>query len=442
MRDIFVTIIVFGSLPFIFYRPYIGVLMWSWLGYMNPHRLCWGFAYNFPFAQIVALVTMLAMLFSSENKRIPWTRETVVLVMFIAWMCVTTIFAVHGALAQAELIKVLKIQLMTFVTLMLMTNRHRIDLLVWIIVLSLDFYGIKGGIFTLTTGGGYHVRGPQGSFIGGNNEIGLALIMTIPLVRYLHLQAKKVWLKWGLMAAMGLSVVAILGTQSRGALLGLVVMGAMLIWKTRRRFTLFIVMGSIMLAGISFMPGSWHERMETIRHYQTDASAMGRINAWEFAINVAKDRPIVGAGNVAFLPDLFARYAPDPDNVHDAHSIYFEVLAEHGFVGFGLFMLLGWFTWRSCSLVAKQARPHAEAQWIADLAGMLQVSMVGFAVSGAFLGLAYFDLYYHLIAIVILMKVQMRQLESQPKAFDEEEQSRDGQPAQRGRVAIARFGGK
>lgn len=413
MRDLFVTLAVFGSLPIIFYRPYVGILMWSWIGYMNPHRLAWGFAADFPFAMIIAVVTLAAMLFMREQRRIPWTRETVILLVFILWMCVTTMFALNPEPAMHQLIKVLKIELMTFVTLMLMKDRFRIDLLVWTIALSLGFYGVKGGIFTIASGGGYHVLGPPHTFIGGNNEMGLALVMIIPLMRYLHLQASKVWVKWGLMAAMGLTIVAILGTQSRGALLGLTVMGAMLIWKTRRRFALFVVMGAVLFAGISFMPGSWHERMQTIENYQYDESALGRINAWEFAFNLAKDRPILGAGNQAFTATLFARYAPDPENVHDAHSIYFEVLAEHGYVGLALFLLLGWFTWRSCSQSAKQARPHPQGQWVADLAAMLQVSLVGFATSGAFLGLAYFDLYYHLIAIVILLKVQARQLTAQ-----------------------------
>jgi probable O-glycosylation ligase (exosortase A-associated) len=421
MRDIFVTLVVFGSLPMILYRPYIGVLMWSWIGYMNPHRLCWGFAYDFPYAMIIAIVTLTGLLFSKEKKSIPWTRETVVLIMFIIWMCITTIFAVHAEIANDQLIKVLKIEFMTFVTLMLMKDRHRIDMLVWTIALSLGFYGVKGGVFTVMGGGISHVLGPPGSFIGGNNETGLALIMTIPLMRYLHLQTKRNWVKWGLTAAMGLTIVAILGTQSRGALLGLMVMSAMLIWKTRRRFALSIVVGTVLFAGISFMPGSWHSRMQTIDNYQNDPSALGRINAWEFAFNLAKDNPILGAGYQAFMPDLFVRYAPDPSNVHDAHSIYFEVLAEHGFVGFGLFILLGWFTWRSCSLVVKQARPQPDGQWMADLAGMLQVSLVGFATSGAFLGLAYFDLYYHLIALVILLKMQSRQLTAQVMAASSQE---------------------
>ena len=441
MRDVFVTAVIMGSLPFILRRPYIGILVWAWIGYMNPHRLCWGFAYDFPFAMIVALVTLTALLFSKEEKRIPWTRETIVLAMFILWMCVTTVFAVHPQLAQDELVKVLKIQLMTFVTLMLMTNRFRIEALLWVIVLSLGFYGVKGGIFTITSGGGYHVMGPEGSFIGGNNEIALALIMTVPLMRYLQLQATLARVKWGLTVAIALTVVAILGTQSRGALLGLSVMAVMLLWKSRRRFVFLLLLGPVLFAGYQFMPESWHDRMMTIETYQEDASAMGRINAWRMAINLAKDRPLVGAGNVAFLPDMFARYAPDPDDVHDAHSIYFEVLGEHGFVGFGLFMLLGWYTWRSCSTVAKQARAHADGQWIADLAGMLQVSMVGYAVAGAFLGLAYFDLYYHLIALVVLLRVQMGRLAAEPAAVAETGEAEEVRRFGR-RRAFARVGGR
>ena len=68
MRDILVTAIVFGVLPFIFKRPWIGILLWCWLGYMNPHRQAWGFAYDFPFAFITAIVTIAAFLFSKEKK--------------------------------------------------------------------------------------------------------------------------------------------------------------------------------------------------------------------------------------------------------------------------------------------------------------------------------------------------------------------------------------
>jgi probable O-glycosylation ligase (exosortase A-associated) len=97
MRDIVLTAIFFGMLPYVFSRPYIGVYIWSWLGFMNPHRLCWGFAYEFPFAQIVAIVTLISVLKSKdEPKKIPWTRETVLLLMFILWMLFTTFFAFNS----------------------------------------------------------------------------------------------------------------------------------------------------------------------------------------------------------------------------------------------------------------------------------------------------------------------------------------------------------
>ena len=109
MRDIALAIIVFGSLPFILSRPYIGILMWSWLGYMSPHRLSYGFAYDFPFAQIVALTTLVAFLFNRESKHFPINSLTTVWLLFLAWMCITTVFAIFPEVSLAQLIKVAKI---------------------------------------------------------------------------------------------------------------------------------------------------------------------------------------------------------------------------------------------------------------------------------------------------------------------------------------------
>jgi len=274
---------------------------------------------------------------------------------------------------------------------------------VWVMALSIAFYGIKGGIFTIVNGGVYHVRGPEGSFIGGDNEMGLALIMTIPLLRYLQVTVRNIWLRGGLHAAMVLCAVATVGSQSRGALLGLVAMGTFLWLKSRNKiFTAILGIIAISLV-LLVMPQQWYDRMSTIQNYETDPSAMGRINAWKMAFNMAKNRPL-GGGLDAFQSYSFALYAPDPDNVHDSHSIYFEVLGEHGFVGLALFLMLGLMTWRTASWVIGRARRDREKRWVADLAAMIQVSLVGYATAGAFLGLAYFDYYYTLIALVVLCK--------------------------------------
>jgi probable O-glycosylation ligase (exosortase A-associated) len=391
MRDIVLTAIFFGMLPFVFSRPYVGIYIWSWLGFMNPHRLTYGFAYEFPFAQIVAIVILFSVVRSKETMRVPWTRETVLLLIFILWMFFTTFFAFNPDGAWQQWDKVWKIQLMLFVTLMLIDTKQKLDWLIWVIVLSLGLYGVKGGIFTIVQGGAYNVMGPAGSFIGGNNEIGLALIMTIPLMRYLQLQAKDVWIHQGVTVAMLLTGIAVIGTQSRGALVGVTVMGAFLWLKSRSKlFTLLII---LVVAGalVTIMPQEWYDRMATIETYEEDKSALARINAWWMAYNIATAR-ITGGGFEAFIPGAIRQYAPNPGIGADAHSIYFEVMAEHGFIGFTMFMLLAWFTWNTGNRIRRLARRSPEAKWAADLAAMIQVSMIGYAGSGAFLGLAYFDL--------------------------------------------------
>lgn len=403
MRDVALTLVIFGTLPFIFWRPHIGVLVWTWIGFMNPHRLTWGFAYDMPFAMIVALVTLVSLLISREPKKIPWTRESIVLLVFLVWMLLTTIQAMYPWLAWPHFNQIWKIQLMVFVTMILMQSKERINQLVWVIAMSIGFYGIKGGIFTIVHGGVYHVRGPEGSFIGGDNEMGLALIMTIPLLRYLQLTTRSMWVRSFLAAAMVLCAAATVGSQSRGALVGLVAMGTFLWLKSRNKvFTAALGVAAIGLV-LSVMPQQWYDRMSTIQTYEQDQSAMGRINAWKMAFNMAKDRPL-GGGLESFQDYSFALYAPNPDDVHASHSIYFEVLGEHGFIGLGLFLMLGLMTWRTAAWVIRRARRDREKRWAADLAAMVQVSLVGYASAGAFLGLAYFDYYYTLIALVILCK--------------------------------------
>ncbi len=403
MRDIFVTILIFGTIPFILSNPVVGILVWCWLGFMNPHKLCWGFAQTFPFAQVVALATLFSLTLWKEPKKILWTRETRTLLLFTLWMFFTTLWALNPEGAWEQWDKVWKIMLMTFVTTMVMTTPKRLQLLMWVTALSIGFYGVKGGIFTLLTGGSFMVLGPGMTFIATRGAIALALNMTLPLLRYLQLTSTKTWMRLGFGAAMALTGLAIIGTHSRGGFLGATATAFFLILKTRRKFLYSLLLGLTAYGILMFMPSMWAERMETIETYEEDASAMGRINAWYFAFNLAKDRPI-GGGFECFRSWLFRRYAPNPDDVHDAHSIIFEVLGEQGFVGLGLYLTLLIMIWRSCTWIRQNARETPETRWLFDLASMIQVSLVGYVVSGAFLGLAYFDLYYHLIAVVVLAR--------------------------------------
>ena len=82
-------------------------------------------------------------------------------------------------------------------------------------------------------------------------------------------------------------------------------------------------------------------------------------------------------------------------------------MGEHGFIGLALFLLLLWLAFRNGTWIKKNAASREDLRWAADLGAMVQVSLVGYAVGGAFLGMAYFDLYYHLAAISLLTRLQV-----------------------------------
>jgi probable O-glycosylation ligase (exosortase A-associated) len=405
MRDIVITLIVFGSLPLIFKRPYIGVLMWVWISVMNPHRLSWGFAYSYPFAAIIAAVTLLALLFTKEPKKLPMTPVIVTLIAFTAWMNVSTLFALWPDESVVMLQRVMKTMLMTLVTAMLIKTRKQLDLLIWALVISLGYYGVKGGLFTVLTGGGSTVWGPEGSYIEGNNEVALAFITIIPMMFYLLLVSENKWVRRGMAVSMLLCTFAALGSYSRGALLGLSCMLLFLWLKSPKKVVPAVIMVLLIPIAVSFMPARWSQRMDTIQTYKSDASAMGRINAWHMATNLALDRPLVGGGFEIYNRVSFARWAPDPEDLHAAHSIYFQCLGEHGFVGLGLYLLLALLTWLKGSWIIRKTKRVPELKWASHMATMIQVSMIGFASGGAFLSLLYYDVPYYLMAAMVVTGV-------------------------------------
>ncbi|MET0081757.1 MAG: putative O-glycosylation ligase, exosortase A system-associated [Sedimenticola sp.] len=410
MRDILLLLIVFSSIPFILKRPYIGILMFAWISYMNPHRLTWGIAYDFPFAALILAVTAIGLLITKDMKKLPSGYFVIyVWIAWAVWMNFTTPFALEPEVAASEWERAVKIQLVSFLTIMLLQSKERLMIFIWVVALSVGFYGIKGGVFTILTQGNYLVWGPEGTFFSGNNGLAIALLMVLPLIRFLQVESDNKWIKLFLIGSMILCALSVIASYSRGAFLAAAAVAFYLLLKSRHKIVIAPVLILSAVSMLWFMPEKYFDRLETIETFEEDRSAMGRINAWYFAFNVAEDNPITGGGFGVFRPGTFLRYAPDPLDYHDAHSIYFEVLGEHGFIGLALFLLLGISTLLLARSTAKITKKIEDLHWAYNLVNMLHVGVIAYAVGGLFLGLAYFDLYYHLIALVILTRLLVDQ---------------------------------
>lgn len=379
------------------------MLMWCWISYMVPHRLAWGFMTEFPIAQIVALVALASFLYSKESKKIPLSGPIVWLLLFYLWMILTYLVHDKTPFVNGLAMKVLKVQFFTLIILAMLTTRERIEQALWFVTLSIAFFGVKGGLFTITSGGSARVYGPPGGFFEGNNELGLTTVMIIPILFYLASELKNKWIKLGVWGAILLCAVSVLGTQSRGAFLAISICGIFLWWKSDKKIIMAIVFLALAPVGYNFMPQTWHDRMDTIfeeKEEDYDGSVKGRLNAWRMAANIASDKVFGGGFNSATRANFYI-YAPDPLHFVDFHSIYFQIIGKHGWPGFFIWLMMYFSTWRLASKIQKRCKPYKELRWALNLSRMLQVSLIAYAAGGAFLSLAYFDLPFHFIITVV-----------------------------------------
>jgi putative inorganic carbon (HCO3(-)) transporter len=406
VRDVLILFLVLAGSIAALRRPWIGVMVWTWLSIMNPHRYTWGWSYVAPVAAIAAGSTLIGTLMTKDRSSPFKSSAVVLLALFMVWLTLSWLFGLDPAGDYPQWDKVFKIDLMILVALALLHTKQHIFALAWVVAGSLALLGAKGGLFTLVNGGSYRVWGPPGSFIEDNNEFALALVMTIPLLRFLQMQLKSPWAVHAMTVLMFMCFAAGLGSYSRGSMLAMAAMLVLFWWRSKSRLgggLLIVVAGAALLA---FMPEGWTERMSTISHYDADRSALGRISAWWNAWNLAWHYPL-GVGFDAARPELFKLYSPYPDYVHAAHSIYFQVLGNHGFIGLALFLAMGVVTWFAAGWLRRHG-DAAQTTWCADLGSMCQVSMLGYAVGGAFLSLSYFDLPYDIMVLVVLTRAWVK----------------------------------
>lgn len=408
MRQIVLFLVVIALVPAAIAMPYVGVFLWSWLSFMNPHREVFGAAYDFPFVYWVAIPTLIAWFASRESKAVFRDATAMFMLVFLLWTCVTTAAAFNRDWSFPFWERNAKSFVLVFVILGMINSKSRIQGMIWLIAVSLGYYAVKGAGFLLLTGGHFRVFGPDQSMIADNNSLSLALVMLLPLLNYLRLSSKRGFVSLTVAIVMVTCVITILGTYSRGGLFGLAVVSIGM-WVTSRHKTVLTIGAVAFLILLpTVIPAQWYQRMATIEGYAQDQSFEGRVQAWVVSTNIALERPLTGGGFGATQIDtVFAQY-----NTRGAiregtaaHSVYFEVLGDHGFVGLALYLIMVAAGWLNLRQLIRLAKTRDNLHWAADLGAMMQVSFLGFLVAGSLLSMAYYDVFLTLLALSACLRL-------------------------------------
>src|SRR3984893_19128286 len=348
MRGLLFFLAFLSSLPFIlFVSPFYGVLAWYVFSLGNFHTVTWGLLSNLYYAWIISIVTCISWLCSrADPKRLPLTPLVVLTLLFALWMTITSLFALApGDEGWREWTRDTKVLFMCLVGYALTTTRERVNQLIWVFLLAIGVWGVKGAILG-SLRGFTMIHGPDGGMNAPNNEFGVSLIMILPLVFYQWQLATNRHLRLGLMVMGFLMCLAVILTYSRGALLGVSAMAAVLWLKSRAKIAAGFLIVTVALFVYGFAPQQWFDRMDKIQHYEGEAEGEGRIWIWNVSLKIAEAHPLFGGGfRVTHWPDainsvLVHTDLPRMTRPKAAHSIYFDVLSEHGWVGLALFLMI------------------------------------------------------------------------------------------------------
>lgn len=277
-----------------------------------------------------------------------------------------------------ELVKLLAIYL-TIVNVV--TTWRRLGILAGALVLASIITSI--GVIRRYNSGLDLVEGFRAAWVGvyaDPNHMAMDLGLIVPLAVAFFARKTGGWpFRLACGAAAILAVTAVVLSHSRGGFIGLSV--AMGLWAFReKRRVQAIVVGLLFVVGLLlFAPESFWARNETVTRFEEDASAMGRVYAWQVASRMSLDHPMLGVGVGAFRFAWPLYAPPEATRAYVAHNVFLDVIGELGFVGLALFLVfIG-----GAAGGAFRASSHPERGWLARALG---AALAGYLVCDLFSG--------------------------------------------------------
>ena len=385
MMSYIVVLLCLVILPFALIYPLVGLLSFIWLDFCAPQALFPGPGSDVRLSIMFTVAAMVGYLLFERPKYKSATFLTPLIFCFLIWATVTTAFAQLPDFAWFKWERFAKTQLVVLLLMIMIDSRERFELVLWTIIGALCPWIVRGFLVTLLSGGGADsVGGGAGTTFSDRNFMALVTLSSIPCALFLakhRLLFKDVKLvTTGLHILVAFSAIMVIGSQSRGGFLAALGLISYLGLASGRFFRSMI--GVAIVAGIAlfFAPEAWFDRMKTISVNEGAEGQLNiRIRAWLYGLNIAQEFPIFGGGfgiyRLNFVPETEYGYV-------ESHSIYFEVLGEHGFVGLTLLLIIILSTWTKLVLLR---RTLSVEPWALAVATLGKACLITVCIGSVFL---------------------------------------------------------
>jgi probable O-glycosylation ligase (exosortase A-associated) len=403
LRLIFVFLIIaFGSFASIF-SPFYALLFYLWNAYFRPDDWTYGgliASLNLSF--VIGGYLLLATFLSMPRFRVN-TRVILIGLFFVdSLMC--TIYSEYPAWSWNAWIDFAKVLVITYIIVLLTTDRQRYRIVLTVIAISLGFECAKQAYAQLYVAPGAQNNNPI-VFLGDNNGVAVGMMMLVPIIGALAQTATWKWERFGYRFLLVGVLMRGITTYSRGGFLAASVLGIFGFIRSPKKFRALIGTAVLAVIIVSVMPQYFWDRMNTINatDEERDDSAAGRLHFWVIAMQMAQAKPLTGVGFNAYNLSYEAYNGPPEyskfSGVRSVHSIWFGALAEMGYPGLVLFVAMICSTFWSCWCVSRKVRHDPGKQDLRIYADALMASLAAYAVGGSFLPFQYNEMYWHFTAL-------------------------------------------
>ncbi len=415
MRGALFLLLFLSMLPPALSAAHAGVMFYVWVSLIAPNVFVFGFLEQVPYSKIAIIVAVLAIIGDKARKTAYLDSYYIFMIAFFAQCAISVVFSLtttdqHYLVAD----RVWKIALLCLLMNPVLRGRLQIHSIVLVIGIAMGVQGAMEGLKYLASGGG-HIMQPPGNF-GDNNSFGLLVLLNVPLLMYLFRYTLNPYVRLAFFGGVLVNVLAIIGTGSRGAFLGIVAVALGTIVQSKHRFTTLLAVAIVGGAVAGFVPSKVFQRVDTIQTAEADDSFLGRVRAWKLNTLVALDRPLTGGGFsamedlsvwTAYLPKFSSMDFIDtgpPDRPRAAHSIFFQTLGDTGFIGLFLYLSILTTSFLSLRNIRQLSVADASLGWAYDLAGYLRLTLIAFVLSGALLSVVYYELPFIVFTLVSVLR--------------------------------------
>ncbi len=404
----------------------VGIVLAYWLK-DYPFELCLMFIVfsffriheAFPFLgpfripQFLAVTTLLSLAWhflGTRRIQAYWSSELLIFIPFFTICTIGVVFATNRPQAWAYWNSTyVKIAIMMFATAWLTREQHHFRR----IIQAMVFAGLAVAYVTLynkynqiglVEGTRVTIGRDIGSTLGDPNDLSLILLFPLSFACAL-LVSKGIggWQRMLGLVATPMLVMAIIATQSRGGLLGLVAVFAVVGRYKIRSNVVIIILGLGGAVALFYFAGISGRSSGGAAEQGIDASADGRLYAWGAAFKMALRYPIFGVGIHNFVLNYYDFSALHDGHNHEVHSTWFGVLAESGFIGFFLFITLIGLSIRTAIITSRILDKHGASIAIKAFSLASVAGLIATCVSGSFLTQGFSWPFYIHIAMVVAL---------------------------------------